>query len=98
MAKACACQGSANTGPPSSRGSAVSAVRSGWFKVILPQVDVDRIPRRRLGTPQLLCTEANGVNVLRLRPQPGSARVLEHLDALIACDHARPAAGITRQT
>ncbi len=46
-----ACQGSANTGPSSSRGSNGSEFRSGVLKVAVPQIKVNRVPGRSSLTP-----------------------------------------------
>ena len=57
-ANACACQGSANAGPPSSRGKLGRNAKpsgcgtdSGWFKIVIPQIKVDRILWCRLFSP-----------------------------------------------
>src|SRR5437879_429943 len=72
-ANACACHGSANTGPPSSRGNArllgsvvmESDIRSGRLEILVPQIDVDRVVRCSLRAPQLVCGEPYRVDVLR---------------------------------
>ena len=71
-ANACACHGSANTGPPSSRGRRGRADScselgsgSGSLEVVVPQIEVHRVARRRLLAPQLARREAHRVDVLR---------------------------------
>jgi len=70
-AKACACQGSAKTGPPSSRGGRGDSARfsgpgkeSGWFEVVIPHINVNRVPRRCLLSPQLARSKAHRIDVL----------------------------------
>src|SRR5205823_12567657 len=67
-ANACACPGSENVGPPSSCGKAVIAPLgvSGGFKIPLPEVHIDEIPRGCCVSPQLTRGKANRVHVIRI--------------------------------
>src|SRR4029077_8202589 len=96
-ANACACQGSANTGPSSSRGRR-SKFKSGVLKVVVPHVDVNRIPRRGLLAPHLARGEAHRVHVLALFASEVSHGVGEHVYAMIAIDRSYSAARVTRQS
>src|SRR6185436_1061605 len=105
-AKACACQGSANTGPPSSRGRRGSAatrlvswMESGWFKIVLPQVEVTRIARRGLLTPQFARRKAYRAEMLRLGAKMigTGVRVLETANAVVGCDNALSSSRVARQ-
>ena len=100
-AKACACHGSANTGPASSRGrlcnSGKQPFRSGTFKVVVPQVDVDRIAGRSLIAPKLTCRELHRVHMLSFLTQPMSVGIGENIDSVIAVDLTHFASRITGQ-
>src|SRR5947209_4660981 len=72
-ANACACHGSANTGPPSSRGMrgnpasrSLDNFGSGVFKVVVPHVEMNGVALRGLFAPELARGKANGIDVLRL--------------------------------
>jgi hypothetical protein len=39
-------------------------MESGWLKVVIPHIHVDRVARRRLLSPQLERSKAHGILVL----------------------------------
>src|SRR5262249_61974308 len=95
-ANACACQGSANTGPPSSRGSCgstasacASGMRSEVLKVVVPHVEIYHVAGRRPLSPQLLRGKSHRIEMLRVLPQQMSGGVREQEHAAILNDDAR---------
>src|SRR5215469_7715162 len=103
-AKACACQGSAKTGPPSSRGSLGTAaklsgplVRLGWLKVVVPHVNVNGILRCGLLAPQFTRRETHGVNVLRVLTEEMRVAVRENKNTMIAVNRPEFSARVPRQ-
>jgi hypothetical protein len=94
-ANARACQGSANTGSPSSRGSRGSAWRrsgskldSGALKVVVPHVEIHGIAPRGLLPPQLARGEPHRVQVLRLLAEGIGVGVRVDVDAMVQLDRA----------
>jgi hypothetical protein len=100
--KRCARQGSANTGPPASRGrrgSALtrSATASGWFEVVIEQIEMDGILRPGVVAPQFAGRETNRIDVLRLLAEEMGVRIREQEDAVIALDGPRSCTHIAWQ-
>src|SRR4029077_3120007 len=90
--------GSANTGPPSSRGKRGStASASGGLKIVVPQRDHDGVLGFCLFAPQFACRETNRVNVLRLLAQALGIGVGEHEHAVVALDDAELSARVARE-
>src|ERR1700733_8722292 len=79
-AKACACQGSANTGPSTSFGKCGSSANrarspdkfSDRLKVVFPQIHMDGIVRIRRVTPKFASGEAHCVKVTCILAQASS--------------------------
>src|SRR5262245_19367139 len=102
MAKACASQGSRNTGPSASRGTPGTAIAarmpargssgmSGALQIRLPCVDRDFDRRIAVRTPQLASIEAHGVKPLRILSRASRAAAGTHM----AADHAFDDANVT---
>src|SRR6266851_6910408 len=104
MAKACACQASAKTGPFASRGrsgrrssASVSVIRrSRRIEIIVPEIDIEHVTRWRVRSPQLARREADAIDVLRLLAGERGIAVGKNEDAVVAVDDAMPAADIAR--
>jgi hypothetical protein len=80
--------------PPVSRGrrgSALtrSATESGWFEVVIEQIEMDAILRPSLVAPQFAGRETNRIDVLRLLAKEMGVRIREQEDAVIAFDGSR---------
>src|SRR5215475_13372441 len=95
MANAWACQGSANTGPSSSRGirgktfkRSVLRSGSGVFKIVIPHVEVNGIFRRCIFSPKLTRRELHGIHMLALFAEEPRIRVREQKDAVVEHDLA----------
>src|SRR5215469_2124642 len=100
-AKACACQGSANTGPSASRGmasvAANAATPSGRLKIVLPQIETDAIARTGGIAPKGACLELDGIERLRIFPLELRIAVGEHVRAMQGNDYAQFVTCIPRQ-
>src|SRR5215471_8158747 len=89
-AKACACHGSANTGPSLSRGSFGSAERfSGLcieldlLKVVIPHVYIHGVFLPGLPAPQLSRFKTHRIHMLRLLAKEMCVRVRENKNSMI---------------
>src|SRR5258707_9148092 len=94
--------GSANTGPPASRGKAgrfsSSGSESGSVKVVIPHIDVHRIQRRGLLAPKLARGKTHRINVLRFLAKKMRVSIRGNKDAMIAVDDAGFSSHIAWQT
>src|SRR5262245_17970423 len=108
MAKACASQGSRNTGPSASRGTPGTATAarmaacgsipmSGRLQIRFPGVDRDSRGRVAAIAPQLAPVEAHGVKPLRILARSRRVAVWENVTADDAFDRANRAAHIAGQ-
>src|SRR5882757_5087388 len=68
------------------------------IEIAIPHIDVNRIARRGVLTPQLLRGKTNGIQVLRLLAQKMCVGVREYKDAVAANDRALLASRISGQT
>src|SRR4029077_3088838 len=100
-AKAWACHGSANTGPPASRGRAgrfsCSESESGWVKVIIPHIDVHRIQRGGLLAPKFARGKTHRINVLRILAKKMSVGIRKNESAVVSMDRSEFSARVPRQ-
>src|SRR5262249_42718444 len=103
-AKACACQGSAKTGPPLSRGSCGNATRasdegtgSGCVKVVIPHVHVNGILQCGLVPPQFSGSKSHGINMLRLLTKQMSVGVWKNKNSMVAVNRPEFSAHVSRQ-
>src|SRR5262245_14930811 len=99
MAKACASQGSRNTGPSASRGTPGTAIAarmpargsidmSGALQIGLPRVDRDFGRRIAVRAPKLASIETHGVEPLRIFSRAGGVAVGKYMAAEHALDRA----------
>src|SRR5262249_51543819 len=105
MANAWACHGSANTGPPSSRGKrgddakrAAASLASSGLKVVLPHIDVEGVVRRRGLAPQFVRGKTNQIDMLGLGLTRRVLTVREVEGAATARHLADLAARVARHT
>src|SRR5262249_34783577 len=102
MAKACASQGSRNTGPSASRGTPGTAIAarmpargssgmSGALQIRLPCVDRDFGGRIAVRAPKLASIETHGVKPLRIFSRALRVAVGKH----VAANHAFDGANVT---
>src|SRR5262249_18363328 len=103
-ANACACHGSANTGPSSSRGGGGSAARrsASWrgldaLKVVVPHVQVHEVAGGCPLSPQFARREADRIQMLRVLAGELSVGVGKHEHAVIANNDARFPPRVARQ-
>src|SRR5258708_34509730 len=68
------------------------------IEITIPHIDVNRIARRCVLSPQLLSGKTNRIQVLRLLAQKMCVRVREYKDAVAANDRALLASRISGQT
>src|SRR5205814_2253746 len=92
-ANACACQGSANTGPPSSRGKLGNAAtrsllvfRSDVLKVAIPKIKINRISCRGGLAPQLLRSKTHRIQMLRMLALKMRVGIRKNENAVMACN------------
>src|SRR5215470_2947806 len=71
-----------------------SAKGSGWFKVIIPHVDIHGILRRRLLAPQLPCRKTDRIQVLQLS---SCTRVGNRKNAPKLVNNTQSASCVTRE-
>src|SRR5688572_30080772 len=78
-AKARAAQGAGKTGPDLSRGieamAASAAAPSGALKIRLPKIEEDLVAGARLGAPDFLGIEGDGIEPARILAAAGGARI-----------------------
>src|SRR5262249_26046898 len=74
-----------------------ATVESGCFKIVVPHVDINGIPRRRLLAPQLARGEAHGIEMLGFLAEEKAVRIRKNKHAVIALDGTGFSARLARQ-
>src|SRR5215471_9952434 len=67
------------------------------LKIRIPQIQMHRVARRGFLAPQLLCSESNGIKVLRLLAQKMRVGVWKHEDAVMADNRSLVASYVARE-
>src|SRR6202043_1752264 len=74
--------------PGNSARPGCAAVISGGFKVVVPEVDIDRVGGSSLRAPQLARRKADRIQVLRFLAETLDEAVVEDMHAVVAHDGA----------
>lgn len=66
------------------------------FKIVIPQIEVDEIVRRRLLAPKIASGEPDGIYVLAFGTAAIRTGIGEIVDAVVAIDLTGSATGVAR--